>query len=105
MGEIENYLSQIEQSAIVKRNSKEWRYMWKKLAEKDINKRCKDEPTVCENGYEIWQYMGSFKIKGKWLHEFRHRWHPITEARVYFKISASKNYKPIGKKRRLLSDI
>lgn len=33
--------------------------------------------------FERWQYMGTWRLPGGWVHQFRHRHHPRTQARVY----------------------
>jgi len=55
----------------------EWNFMWNWLANHPINKD-NEEPTVCLNNTQSWQYMGSYKNGKKVITEFRHRIHPIT---------------------------
>lgn len=31
---------------------------------------------------EVWQYMGTWSVNGRWEHQFRHRWHPYTGQRM-----------------------
>ena len=38
---------------------------------------------------ECWQYMGTTYESGKWVHTFRHRCHPRTGRREYWKVEAS----------------
>jgi hypothetical protein len=60
----------------IKINSKDWDFMWNWLAEHEINKNL-SEPRTAENNGHAWEYMGSFKHKGKVLSEFQHKLHPL----------------------------
>ncbi len=52
-----------------------WCQMWSKFA---------DPLEECSASGEVWQYMGSVKSPGKPArHEFRHRRHPLTNARAF----------------------
>lgn len=43
---------------------------------------------------EVWQYMGSVKIAGRWVHQFRHRNHPVTKNRWYVNVPAHPSWSP-----------
>ena len=79
--------------ALIERDSPEWEYMWKWLAEHPINKSL-DEPSVALNDGEAWQYIGSYKQGEKVVHEFRHRFHPVTKEKKLLSVSASKDFTP-----------
>lgn len=70
----------------IERNNPEWDRMWQKLGENPFNAGS-ENPTVCENLGECWQYMGTEFVGNeqgkKWMHCFRHRCHPKTNKRQY----------------------
>lgn len=43
---------------------------------------------------EAWQYHGAIKRDGRWVHTFRHRWHPRMQKRWYLHVPASEGWKP-----------
>ena len=69
----------------VKKDSPEWNYMWDELAKNPLNAGQPD-PFDCESEGECWQYMDSGYVNNKWVHEFRHRYHPVTKLRWYLRI-------------------
>ncbi len=75
----------------VKRDTAEWLHMWLWLELHPINVDL-DNPMECENEGETWQYMGSFKNKGKVIHEFRHRNHPKTNGVYTASLEASDTF-------------
>lgn len=75
---------------VIKKDSPEWEYMWNWLADHPYNKELA-EPMIALNENEAWQYMGSFKLKERIIHEFRHRNHPITKDVLELKVTASPN--------------
>jgi len=76
---------------LIKQDSPEWEYMWNFLANHPVNEGL-EEPKVALNEDEAWQYMGSFKHEDKVIHEFRHRYHPVTMNRYNLKFNASKEF-------------
>ena len=80
----------------------EWAHMWRRLgADERMNFPRYDlvgGPTVaqCPDTGETWQYMGSVQYlpKTPWLHEFRHRWHPVLQRREYRRYKASEGWQP-----------
>lgn len=76
------------------RGTREWDYMWERLAELEINQGLPD-PTVAfdNNTAEAWQYMGTERHGRMWLHTFRHRCHPRTGDRVYERVPVSRRCK------------
>ena len=62
---------------LIKIGSIEWDKMWLWVAEHPLNKD-NEQPTVCLNNNQAWEYMGSYKQKDVVISEFRHRNHPIT---------------------------
>ena len=76
----------------VERGSSEWKYMWSKLAKEPINSKCAD-PTECLNDSEVYQYMGTyFNDSGEIIHNFRHRYHPVTKGKYCVDINSSKRF-------------
>ncbi len=73
---------------LIKDNSPEYNYMWGWLADHPINKDL-EEPMVALNGEEAWQYMGSYRLDSRVVHEFRHRNHPSNNDRIELKVSGS----------------
>ena len=54
-----------------------------------------DDPEARNEEYgEFWQYMGTVKKNGVWVHEFRHRMHPKTKKREYFDVAARFGWEP-----------
>lgn len=66
-------------------DSSEWNYAWDQLASQKINVGLPD-PREAEFNGECWQYMDSGIVCGVLVHEFRHRWHPVTGKREYIRI-------------------
>ena len=77
---------------VVNRNTSEWNYMWDRLAGFYLNKN-NEQPCVCMNYGESWQYMDTSIYDGQLKHCFRHRLHPLTNNRQYVKINASEEFK------------
>ena len=70
----------------VDRNSEEWASMWRALAASPINAGLKDPVSALQPDCgEVWQYMGTTNA----THEFRHRWHPVTQCREYLRIDST----------------
>ena len=64
----------------VKRTSILWLLIWSKLATCELNRKIADPfDAFDQESGECWQYMGSHGRK----HQFRHRHHPLTQAREY----------------------
>ena len=76
---------------LIEPNSPEWDFMWNWLANHPLNKDI-PEPTTAEHEGEAWQYMGSFMQGERVLHQFRHRFHPVTETRQSVSVSASETF-------------
>ena len=99
----------VDEYLTVERGSEEWDSMWINLSRLPCNEELEPLEEALtygdnEDGYgEAWQYMCSFHAprntlknrttKGVWdmvyVHEFRHRCHPILEQRVCVHIQAS----------------
>ena len=80
----------------VNSESPEWGRMWTVLSRIPINTRIGLDPFVCENvPYgESWQYMGTYLDGARFVHEFRHRQHPVTMQREIRKIPAPAGWNP-----------
>lgn len=77
----------------VPRDDPEWDAMWGTLGRMPYN-RLLMQPTVCEDEHgETWQYMGSYAHEGAWVHEFRHRRHPVTGRREVARIPATLSFR------------
>ncbi|OED47525.1 hypothetical protein ACH42_02865 [Endozoicomonas sp. (ex Bugula neritina AB1)] len=83
----------LEKYLFVERDSSEWSFMWKQLSGHVLNHGL-EEPAVCLNGFQSWQYMGSNSDEKK--HVFRHRSHPKTSSREYIEIPFSDEFQVIG---------
>lgn len=75
----------------VKQDSTEWNYIWDFVANHPINEGIEEPQTAWNNG-EAWQYMGSFKLNDKVVHQFRHRQHPKTNDRYYITFKGSDTF-------------
>lgn len=62
---------------LIKVDAPEWVFMWEWVKNHPLNID-NEEPTICFNDGETWQYMGSYLQNKKIIHEFRHRNHPLT---------------------------
>ncbi len=41
-----------------------------------------------------WEYLQSFRDRGRWTHEFRHRHHPVKQRAWYLRVLASDGWTP-----------
>ncbi len=71
----------------------EWDYMWDWLSNHPINENVA-EPTLAMNNNEAWQYMGTFKQGDRYIHNLRHRCHPITNNVKELCLNASNGFNP-----------
>jgi hypothetical protein len=70
--------------------SAEWHFMWGMLAVHHLNvDNVKPTLCLCPETNEGWQYMGTYEGR----HEFRHRYHPVTQQREYIAVPVSPSYK------------
>lgn len=76
---------------LIEPNSTEWDYMWQWLNDHPINKDI-EQPSLAMNEGEAWQYMGSFKQNERVIHQFRHRFHPVTQGRKDLSVKASDTF-------------
>jgi hypothetical protein len=54
-----------------------------------------DDPEMLNEEYgEVLQYVGTFKENGSFVHQFRHRAHPIDNQRKLYNIAATHGWKP-----------
>lgn len=74
----------------VKFETDEWKYMWDFVANHPINEGI-ENPFEALNENEVWQYMGTFKNKNKYVHEFIHKNHPTTNSSYKIAINGSDN--------------
>lgn len=68
----------------------EWDHAWQQLATRtgDADKEACDEEGQC------WQFMGSYGGDRGWVHEFRHRNHPVLRGRWYVSVPATRGWQP-----------
>ena len=76
---------------LIKQDTSEWDYIWLWLELHPINAGL-EFPMVAENNGEVWQYTCSYRQKGKVVHEFRHRFHPVTNDVYVLNLSASETF-------------
>lgn len=71
----------------------EWARAWDKLEKDPINYAVGTyrKAAACPDSGETWQYMGTVLIKQDggmdWVHEFRHRHHPVSKQRQVVRVS------------------
>lgn len=68
----------------VEPNNPEWDIMWGKL-------HSQKEAHTCPLSREVWQYMETWRIDGKIVHQFRHRSYK-NEGRILVNIDASEAF-------------
>lgn len=78
---------------LLKEDSTEWNYIWEWLRVHPLNQGL-EEPTLALNEGEAWMYMGTYELKGEFLHTLRHRLHPVTNNVQYISLRASKDMNP-----------
>ena len=88
----------LRKMAFMHRREREWHLAWKELADRSGDQ---DMVGLDPESGEVWQYMDSAPIgpRGRWVHEFRHRWHPVLHRRWYVRIPASRGWPPPGRRR------
>jgi hypothetical protein len=64
---------------LLKPESPEWNEAWEWLGDHPVNDNI-DNPKEALNEGEAWQYMGSMLKDGVLITDFRHRFHPKTDA-------------------------
>lgn len=65
----------------------EWTYAW--------DKAVPGQDKLEEHIYgEVWQYLGTWKLDGRWVHTFRHRMHPKTNQRIVRNVPVSPDFNP-----------
>jgi hypothetical protein len=89
------FLAEQPELAWLRVRSKEWHHAWRGLARLSGDT---DNMAECPLSYEVWQYMGSCLYNGRWKHEFRHRNHPRTNTRLYFRVPSTPGWKPLDEK-------
>ncbi len=75
----------------LRRGSVEWRAAWRQLVD-----MTGDEDHTAEDPqlHESWGYLCSFRDRGRWVHEFRHRHHPKLRRRWYVHVLATEGWVP-----------
>jgi hypothetical protein len=68
----------------------EWARAWHGLEELGEAFRREDH---CPQTNEVWQYMGTHRVDGGvWVHQFRHRHHPLTRKREYRNVACTSGF-------------
>lgn len=83
--------AQWEDFAVMRLRSKEWRAAWQGLAATSGDWDC---TALDPQSGEVWQYMCSVWRRGRWWHEFRHRWHPVARRRLVLLVLATESWAP-----------
>lgn len=83
--------SQVQTSKIlfVDHSDNEWIAMWSRLEDEVGDTRDEDPNTG-----EVWQYMGTTSGPCGFVHQFRHRNHPVHQRRITANVKASKGWNP-----------
>ncbi len=71
--------------------TREWRAAWSALVAQTGDH---DRAAECPLTGETWGYLCSFRDRGRWVHEFRHRHHPVKQRRWYVHVLASEGWSP-----------
>lgn len=79
---------------IVRKDSREWTYMWCELSKHKLNASFSDSQ-ICLNNGKSWIYAGTDLVKGGLFHKFNHKCHPKNEKEMFVNIPVSKNYDPV----------
>jgi hypothetical protein len=87
-----------QDAAFLSAVSPEWHHAWARLLLADAAIRGGASPASMESRNEpcgeTWQYLGSYQEAGAWIHEFRHREHPISRRREVRHLPASRGWDP-----------
>lgn len=76
---------------LIKQDSPEWEFMWNWLESHPLNKGL-ENPSLALNGTEGWMYMGTLKNKDKYIHQLRHRNHPVTQSIQTVSVNSSEAF-------------
>lgn len=97
---------------LMDRTDPEWDAMWAGLFSWDRLVNGYDEPATVANDAlqgESWQYMGTVtrdsetigrrerEGRAEFFHQFRHRWHPTLERKVYVNWPATQGWRPLAR--------
>ena len=77
--------------AHLKHANVEWARAWDRLSRASINYTVGTDrrAAYCPDSRETWQYMGTVLVEGNgWVHEFRHRHHPVSKQRQVERVPA-----------------
>lgn len=75
----------------LRRGTREWRAAWAQLVAATGDR---DRMAKCPETKEVWGYVSSFRDRGRWVHEFRHKNHPRKQTRWYVHVPASEGWTP-----------
>ncbi len=76
---------------LVKQGSTELKYIWDWISSHPINEGI-ENPSLAFNNGIVWEYMGTFEDKGKYLHQVRHKSHPITQSVISYSFNSSDTF-------------
>lgn len=85
-----NRANEIEWASL-KPRSAEWKAAWQAMVQEMGDE---DFEAFDDESGEVWQYIASYRRDKVWAHEFRHRNHPRTSARIVLSVRATKGWEP-----------
>lgn len=80
-----------DRSAYLNHENVEWARAWDRLSRAPINDAVGTDrrEAYCPDSQETWQYMGTVLVEDNgWVHEFRHRHHPVSKQRQVVRVPA-----------------
>jgi len=80
-----------DRSAYLNHKKVEWARAWNRLSRAPINRAVGTDrkASYCPESGETWQYMGTVLVEDSgWVHEFRHRHHPVSKQRQVVRVPA-----------------
>ena len=80
-------LADTEWSPRLRRGSREWRAVRKGLLRLSGDRDVRG-----------WEYLQSFRDRGRWVHELVHRHHPVKRCRWYLHVPASDGWTPAAER-------
>lgn len=89
---VRNVLKEIEfEMGFAEPGSPEWAAAWAGLAAVSGDE---DREAYDKESGERWQYMGADRRDDRWVHTFRHRWHPRMKKRWYLRVPGTEGWAP-----------
>ena len=76
---------------VIKIDSDEWTYIWDWLSNHPINEGL-EEPREADNQGAKWEYIGSYMLGTRIIHEFLHQRHPKMDGLMKVSVEGSKDF-------------